>query len=360
MKASHRLQAVVIAGGSGTRFWPLSRQIRPKQLINLSGEATMLQATFNRVDAVSSPAESWMVVGAHHAQGCRDAAPSIPSDQCLVEPRARNTAPAIGLAAIHLMHKDPGAMMAVLPADHHVADKAAFCRALGEAQALAHAGKIVTLGITPTHPETGYGYIEQGDKEPLNAAAFAIARFREKPDLATATDFLRHGGYLWNAGIFVMQPAVYLSEVARQLPALHASLMTIAAAIGKPEYAATLERAYADIKGVSIDYGVMEHAENTCVVPVDCGWNDVGSWSALGAVVPEGDNGNVVAGRAILQDANNCIVFAEEGHMVGVIGVDNLVVVHTHDATLVVPKERAQEVREVLEAVGAQGWREYM
>jgi mannose-1-phosphate guanylyltransferase len=359
MSASHRLQAVVIAGGSGTRFWPLSRQARPKQLINLSGEATMLQSTFNRVEALCGPAQSWMVVGAHHAQGCRDAAPAVPGAQCLVEPLAKNTAPAIGLAAIHLMHWDPASVMAVLPADHHVADRDAFCAALGEAQTLAEQGSIVTLGIAPTHPETGYGYIEQGEVDGRSDKAFTIATFREKPDRATAEAFLRQGGFLWNAGIFVMQPAVYLQEVARQLPALHDGLMRIAATIGKPDYQVTLERIYHQLAGVSIDYGVMEGAQNTCVVPVDCGWSDVGSWSALGAVVDAGDNGNIVSGRAVLIDSKDCIVFAEPGHMVGAVGVSDLVVVHTADATLVIPKHRAQEVRDILAAIGANAWPEY-
>ena len=272
MSVSHRLQAVVIAGGSGTRFWPLSRRARPKQLINLSGEASMLQGTFDRVADVCAPETQWMVVGAHHAQGCREAAPDVPHGHCLVEPQARNTAPAIGLAAIHLLHWEAGATMAVLPADHHVADRDAFCHALSIAQGLALQGSIVTLGISPTHPETGYGYIEQGEQDGRSDAAYTIARFCEKPHLEAAQVFLRAGNFLWNAGIFVMQPEVYLSEVARQLPDLYAVLMRVAAHIGKPSYAATLERAYAEMKGVSIDYGVMERAQNACVVPVSCGW----------------------------------------------------------------------------------------
>lgn len=360
MSAPHKLQAVVIAGGSGTRFWPLSRQARPKQLINLSGEATMLQATFNRVGAVCDSARSWMVVGAHHSQGCRDAAPGVPHAQCLVEPVAKNTAPAIGLAGVHLMHHDPTAVMAVLPADHHVALPKAFCDALKQAETLASKGHIVTLGIAPTHPETGYGYIEQGARVPGHPQACSIATFREKPDLATAEGFLKQGTFLWNAGIFVMQPKVYLDEVARQLPELHEALMTIRAALGTPGYQGVLETQYNAIKGVSIDYGVMEHARNTCVVPVECGWSDVGSWNALGAVVPPGEHGNVVRGRAVLLDTQNCVVFAEEGHMVGAVGLQDLVVVHTKDATLVAPKSRAQEVKDILAAVGVNAWREYL
>jgi mannose-1-phosphate guanylyltransferase/mannose-6-phosphate isomerase len=261
---------------------------------------------------------------------------------------------------VHLMHWDAGATMAVLPADHHVADPEAFCRGLEVAQSLALDGSIVTLGISPTSPETGYGYIEQGEQDGRSDAAWTIARFAEKPDLQTAQRFLDQGNFLWNAGIFVMQPAIFLAEVARQLPELHDAMMEVAAAIGRPSYGAVLERVYARIKGISIDYGVMERARNACVVPVSCGWSDVGSWSALGAVVPADAHNNVVRGRAIVRDSTDCIVSAEAGHVVALVGVKDLVVVHTADATLVVPRERAQEVKNVLDDVTAAGWREYL
>ena len=360
MTDTHPLHAVVIAGGSGTRFWPLSRRHHPKQLLNLSGQDTLLHATFKRVESLVPASLWWMVVGEAHAQGCREVAPEVAPDRALVEPQARNTAPAIGLAAVHLQATAPGSMMVVLPADHHVQHPDAFCEALSKAAELAAVGPIITLGIRPTHPETGYGYIQQGDKDGRVKGAYRVERFCEKPDLARAKSFLAEGNFLWNAGIFVMRPEVYLAEMQRQLPDLHGALMDVQGAIGTPKYPQVLSAVYAKIKGISIDYGVMEHASEVAVVPADCGWSDVGSWSALGSVVPPDALGNVIRGKAVVLDSKNCVVYASDGHLVGVVGVDGLVVVHTPDATLVVPADRAQEVRDVLEKIGAQNWREWM
>ena len=361
MGQTAQLHAVVIAGGSGTRFWPLSRQAHPKQLLNLSGEDNLLHATFARIRPLAPEERWWMVVGAHHAAGCRAAAPEVRQSQGLVEPQARNTAPAIALAALHLAHAHPDATMVVLPADHHVADPKAFCAAVQLAAKVAAAGRIVTLGITPTHPETGFGYIQQGDASAGDeAGAYGVARFCEKPDAATARGFLAAKTYLWNAGIFVMRARTYLDEVARQLPELSAQLAPVAQAIGTPGYDLALEAAYHAIKGISIDYGVMEKARDAAVVPVQCGWSDVGSFNALGAVVAADDAGNVVRGEAVLLEVNNSVVVASEGSVVAGVGLNDLVVVHTADATLVMPKDRAQDVRQVMQALQERGWRQYL
>lgn len=363
MSLQHPLHAVVIAGGSGTRFWPLSRRAHPKQLLKLSGEHTLLHATLLRVRDEIPPEQWWMVVGQNHAEGCRQTAPEVTPDKALVEPMARNTAPAIGLAAIHLLHQsqDPHVMMAVLPADHHVANRQAFGQALTKAAVLAQSGAIVTLGIKPTRPETGFGYIQQKSPHPDVQGAFSVQRFREKPDLATAESFLKEGSFVWNAGIFVMQASVYLDELKRQLPKLYEQLQHVKAAIKKPNYQEVLRQAYKDIEGVSIDYGVMEKATAPIyVVPTDCGWSDVGSFSALGAVIPPDADNNVVRGRAVITDSQNCVVYADAKHMVGVVGMKDVVVVHTGDVTLVLPVERAQEVKDVLAKVEKQGWQEFL
>jgi mannose-1-phosphate guanylyltransferase len=354
------LHAVVIAGGSGTRFWPLSRHARPKQLLDLSGEGPLLRATFKRVESVSPPHAWWMVVGASHADGCRQAAPEVGAAQVLVEPMGRNTAPAIALAAIHLERSDPEAIMAVLPADHHVRDRQAFCAALTGAAQVAARGPIVTLGIRPTHPETGYGYIQMGAADTRGGGAHKVQRFCEKPDLARAEAFLAQGGFVWNAGIFVMRPQTFLAELERQLPETHAAMRKLQDVIGRPDYPRRLEEVYGKIKSISIDYGVMEHAADVAVVPVECGWSDVGSWSALGAVVQPDAQGNVLRGRVAHIDTKNSVVYATDGHVVGIVGMDGVVVVHTPDATLVLPAARAQEVRDVLEHIGAQKWREFL
>ena len=340
-----KVHAVVIAGGSGTRFWPLSRRHHPKQLLNLSGVDNLLHATLTRVESLVPAPRWWMVVGQAHAEGCRQAAPEVPAAQVLVEPQARNTAPAITLAALKLQQQAPDSLMVVLPADHHVTSPAAFCKALRLAAGAAAQGHIVTLGIRPTHPETGYGYIEQGAALADPAGAFVVQRFCEKPDKAKASEFLQRGTFVWNAGIFIMQPQTYLAEVERQLPEMLAALRQAV----KSGDAAALTRAYAKIDAVSIDFGIMEHAAQVAVVPVDCGWSDVGSWDALGSVVPADRHNNVVRGEAVLCDSEGCVSFAAPGAMVALVGVRDLVVVHTADATLVLPKSRAQEVRAVVE-----------
>lgn len=362
MTQSHQLHAVVIAGGSGTRFWPLSRRAHPKQLLNLSGEDTLLHATFARVQARVPDARWWMVVGAHHADGCRKVAPEVRADHVLVEPVAKNTAPAIALGAVHLMHHAPSddTVMAVLPADHHVADGHAFTEALERAAVLARQGAVVTLGITPTAPETGFGYIQQGAADARVKGAFAVEAFCEKPDRKTAEGFLKAQNYVWNAGIFVMQPKTYMAEVERQLPDIYQALMQVKAAIGKSDYDSVLARVYDAIKGISIDYGVMEHARGVAVVPTACGWSDVGSWSALGSVVPADKDGNVVRGQAVVTDTKDCVVYASDGHMVATLGLEDMVVVHTPDTTMVLPKARAQEVKDLLEVVQKRDWKAFL
>ncbi len=343
------MHAVVIAGGSGTRFWPLSRRHHPKQLLNLSGHDSLLHATFARVDALAPASRWWMVVGQAHADGCRAAAPEVPRDQVLVEPQARNTAPAVALAALQLQRQQPDSLMVVLPADHHVTDAAAFCDALQTAAVAAADGAIVTLGIEPSYPETGYGYIQRGAayaSTAQGAATFAVERFCEKPDRARAAAFLAAGGFYWNAGIFIMRPQIFLAEMQRQLPEMLAVLKKAVDAGASP---AALAEAYQGIKGISIDYGIMEKAARVAVVPVRCGWSDVGSWSALGSVVEADAAQNVCRGKTVQVDSQNCVAYASEGHMVALVGVRDLVVVHTPDATLVVPRERAQEVRAIVE-----------
>ncbi len=355
-----KVHVVVIAGGSGTRFWPLSRRHRPKQLLALGGGESLLAATFARVEPVAPADRWWMVVGASHAEACREAAPRVPASHVLVEPVARNTAPAIGLAAVHLAATDPEAVMVVLPADHHVGDPASLCAALETAATVARSGPIVTLGITPTRPETGFGYIQRGAADARARGAFRVQRFCEKPDLERARGFLAQGGYDWNAGIFIARAKTVLAEIERQLPAVHRQLAAVGARLGEPDYDDALAAAFRAIEPVSFDYGVMEGAAEVTVVPVDCGWSDVGSFNALDALIPKDADGNVVSGRAVAIDSRDCVLHAGPGHVVAAVGVSGLAVIQTGDATLVVPLERAQEVRTVLERLGEKGWSEYL
>jgi len=354
------LHAVVLAGGSGTRFWPLSRRSHPKQLLNLTSEGTLLAGTLKRVEAVIEPSQWWLVCGDAHLDGSKQAVPAMPVDQMLAEPCGRNTAPAIGLAAITLAHKDPDAMMVVLPADHHVADSDSFCNALKVAAAAAASGSIITLGITPTRPEVGYGYIEKAETSLAIDGAFEVKRFCEKPNSEQAQAFLEQGNFLWNAGIFVMRCDALLNEIERQLPSLHTALKTIAGVIGTDEYRAVLENEYGQLNGISIDYGVMEGADCVGVVPVECGWSDVGSFGSLDAILQRDSAQNLKAGKVVALDSTNCVLYATEGHVVGVVGMKDVVVVHSPDATLVIPTERAQEVREILKEMEERKWNEHL
>lgn len=350
------IHVVVLAGGAGTRFWPASRRKKPKHLLSLGADTTLLQATFARVAELAPRENWWMVTGNDHAEACRDASPQVPASQVLVEPTGRNTAPAVALAALHIAERDPEAVMVVLPADHHVSDVAAFITALKSAARLAAQGAIVTLGVKPEYPEVGFGYVERGDADDRVDGSYRVARFREKPDLETAKEFIKAGTFFWNAGIFVMRPTSVLEEVARQMPQTHAALVALKQHIASPTYEDALRKAYEQVEATSIDYGVMEGARDVSVVPVECGWSDVGSWRALGTRISPNEAGNVTRGRVVAIDSTDCILYAAENHVVGVVGIDGLVVVHTADATLVVPRDRAQEVRAIIGEVGNRGW----
>ncbi|MBT6175977.1 MAG: NTP transferase domain-containing protein [Deltaproteobacteria bacterium] len=357
MQALNHLRAVVLAGGSGTRFWPLSRPHRPKQLLDLSGQGILLWQTFDRIQPVVAPKHWWMVVGAAHAQGCHDVVPDVSSERVLVEPCARNTAAAIGLAALHLVHEDPDAMMVILPADHHVRDSAAFCEALDLAARAAAKSGIVTLGIKPSRPETGYGYIEAGKESGLDGV-FQVSSFKEKPDLKTAQSYLDSGNFLWNAGVFIVRADYILNELKVQQIELHRGLMKIGEHIGTDVYDAQLASIYETLPSVSIDYAVMENAHEVSVIPLECGWSDVGSLGSLDGVLQQDEDNNLIMGNTVVIDTRDCTLIADEDHVVAAIGLRDLVVVHTRDATLVMPKERAQEVRQVVAMLKEKGWNE--
>lgn len=347
---------VVMAGGSGTRFWPVSRHHQPKQLLRFGGKQSLLAQTFERVKSLAKPARWWMVVGESHAKACAKAVPKLPASHVLVEPQARNTAAAIAYAALAVRMSDPDAVMVVLPADHFVRDGASLCKSLEKAVRLAGDDRIVTLGIEPTYPETGYGYIERGKPERTVQGSFAVKRFIEKPTKERAIQLVTKGGYDWNAGMFVMKPAVVEAEIERSLPDLHVAMRRIEAGGMKPK---VVKQEYATMRSVSIDHGVMEKAKDLAVVPVSCGWSDIGSWNATGSVIDPDGAGNVTRGECILVDTTNSVVYAEDG-VAGVVGVDGLVVVRTKDATLVVPSNRAQDVRAIVEQLKERKWDKYL
>jgi mannose-1-phosphate guanylyltransferase len=350
-----RLFPVVMAGGSGTRFWPLSRKDRPKQFLPLDGDEPLLVATVARLPPLARIQSTYVVCGPNHAAAVRRMLPQLPRENLLVEPCPRNTAPCVGLAALHVRRRDPRGVMAMLPADHHVARPAAFRQALAAGARLAAGGAIATIGIRPDRPETGYGYLKVGARLRATGkgrSAFQparVERFVEKPDLVTASRYLAEGGYLWNSGIFLFRADVILEEIRGAMPVLREQLDVIDASIGTPRYARTLRRVFPAAPSVSIDYGVMEKSQRIAVVPADFGWSDVGSFAALAEVRGLDDLGNVKQGEVVVVDGHDNVVLAHGSRPVAVVGVDGVVVVDAGDAVLVVKKDKAQDVRKAVE-----------
>lgn len=351
------MYAVIMAGGAGTRFWPLSRRLRPKQLLAIGSDKPMLVETIERLAPLVPPENVRVVAGPHLVAGIQAVLPTLGAG-LIVEPAPRNTAPCVGLAAIHLLREDPGAVMAVLPADHHISNGEAFREALAAAAERAALGEIVTLGIRPTRPETGYGYIHADHTDTRvtrnGTEVCGVRRFVEKPPREVAERYLADGGYLWNSGMFFFTAARIMKDIQQFLPNLASALEDIEAAIGTDRYAEVLADRFASVRSVSIDYGVMEHAAGVRVIPADFGWNDVGHWAALADFAESDAHGNVVRGPAVVLDARDCIVHSE-GRLTAVVGIDGLVVVATADAVLVCPRDHAQDVRKVVEALEAQG-----
>jgi mannose-1-phosphate guanylyltransferase len=351
-----RVHPVIMAGGSGTRFWPLSRKKRPKQFLPLASEKPLIVDTLARLPPLATAATSYVVCGKVHEAAVKKLLPKLPKAHVIVEPMARNTAPAIGLAAIHVAKKDPKGVMLVLPSDHHIADTAGFRATLAAAAELAAEGMLTTIGITPTRPDTGYGYIHLGAPlgERGGLTAQRVQRFVEKPDLDRAKSYLQSGDYLWNAGIFAFRVDVILTEIEKHLPKLAAALAAIRPTIGKANYQRTLAKHFKESEPTSIDYGVMEKAEQIACVPGEFGWSDVGSFAALPDVRPVDSNGNVSQGDNVLVDCRGCVIVGGK-RPIAVIGLEDIVIVDAGDTILVVPKDRAQDVRKAVDALQARG-----
>ncbi|MHB8417551.1 MAG: mannose-1-phosphate guanylyltransferase [Myxococcales bacterium] len=346
---SPRLFPLVLAGGSGTRFWPLSRARRPKQLLPLSGREPLVVETAARLRGLARPRDVTIVCGKAHAAAIRGL---VPRATVLVEPAARNTAPCVGWAALRVRRVDPAGVLLVLPSDHHVADPEAFRRVLRRCADVAASGALCTVGLAPKRPETGYGYLRVG--RPLGRGAFEVAAFVEKPDAKRAARFVERGDHLWNGGIFAFRADAILAEIERQLPALWTVLERLDESLGTSGEAAALRRLFPQAPSVSLDYGVMEGARRVAVVPGDFGWSDLGSFGALPEVREVDGAGNVVEGRAVLVDCRDCVVLARDRPL-AVVGMRGAVVVDAGDAVLVVPRERCQDVREVVAELRRRG-----
>ena len=348
--------AAIMAGGIGTRLWPLSRQARPKQALQLIGGRTMFQLAIDRL-APLFPADHILVVtGQKHAEILRPQVPELPDENFVIEPEGRDSGPAVGLGAIHLHRRDPEAVMAMLTADHFIANVERFRAILAAAEKTARAGKIVTLGIEPEFASTGYGYVQKG--EPLGQfdgfEAFTAVRFTEKPDPATANAFFESGRYSWNSGMFIWRVDRLLLEFQRQRPTIYEQLMAIAEALGTPDEARVLTEVWPRIAKISIDYAIMEGASDVAVIPVDIGWSDVGSWATLLDVIPGDEKGNVVSGEHLVIDTTRTLVRGED-RLVVTIGLKDMIIVDTENALLVCPKDRAQDVKAVVDRLKREG-----
>jgi mannose-1-phosphate guanylyltransferase len=370
------MNAIIMAGGSGTRFWPASRAALPKQFLRITGERTMLEETIARIEPVVPSDRVSVIVGKLHEEISHrllgDTAVKV-----MVEPFGRNTAACIGLAALHWRRRDPGVPLVVLPADHFIADRAAFTKTLAAAAKLAATGSIVTLGILPTRPETGYGYIQAGEKETerpelpdlpsiKGVECCHVTRFVEKPDLATAIGYLESGQYLWNSGIFLFTPETILAEIEAHLPLLAEGLAEIDRVIGRDEYQAVLDRVYAGLPSVSIDHGIMEKTRRPLyVIRSEFGWSDVGSWQALyelrrGELTTQtatqtttetatetalDSGGNLLLGPVWTEDSRNNLVYSTTGRQIALLGVEGLAIIDTGDTLMVADMSRSQEVK---------------
>lgn len=354
------LYAVILAGGSGTRFWPLSRELYPKQLLKVLSNRTLIQETVRRVRPVVPVERTFVVTGAAHVDSIRmqlDGPDGVRKEHILTEPVARNTAAAIGWAAAAVRRLDPDGVMLVMPADHVIPDRTKFLQAVALAALVAQDGSLVTFGIRPARPETGYGYIRAAGRRPLASRgglkALPVACFVEKPDLKTATRYLRAGGFFWNSGIFVWRADAILDEIETALPKLGRGLKRLGKVLGTPDENRALDRFYKGAEAISIDHGVLQRSRRAAVIPAPFRWSDVGNWSSLSEVADTDRAGNVRIGRIVDIGSQSSILYGEN-RLVATIGLKDMVVVDTADATLVCPKDRAQEVKQIVERLRLQ------
>jgi mannose-1-phosphate guanylyltransferase/mannose-6-phosphate isomerase len=358
-----KLYAVILAGGSGTRFWPFSRELWPKQMLEIVGEDSLLRRALHRLDGFIPPERIALVTTStlapeieNHLAPLGKRAREI---KLIKEPVGRNTAAAIGLASVYLSRIDPEAVMLAMPSDHLIQNIEAFLEGVRRATRAAQEGFLVTFGIKPTRPETGYGYIEVEEAQGGEGAPFLrVRRFVEKPDLEKAKAYLRAGNFFWNSGIFVWKVSKMMEEMARHLPALFRGLKAIEEALGTEKEEETIQTVYGELESISIDYGVLEKSERVVTIPASFDWSDIGSWSALDEVLEPDEKGNIVRGNVIAVDSEGSILFGGE-RIVAAIGLKGMIVADTVDATLIAPKDRAQDVRRVVEELKRNGREEH-
>lgn len=353
---------VIMAGGRGERFWPKSRVRKPKQFTDLTGKGSMLLLTYQRVSQMVDPDRIFVVTGRDYKDITREHLPDLPEENIIVEPQGRNTAPCIGLAAVILEKRFPGATMVVVPADHLIKEEDLFIKTLKTAVGVAGSTNgLVTVGIRPTRPETGYGYLKTGAEIPAGPGhkAYKVSCFEEKPKREKARQFLSDGGYLWNAGIFVWKLPVILNAFKTHLPDIYAGLVKLGSALNTADYPAVLEEVYPTFQKISVDYGIMEKVDQVFTVPGEFSWDDAGSWRALERIFGTDSDGNVLRGNVLALDTANSII-ESGGRLIAVIGAEDLVVVDTEDITFICRKDETDRVQELLGLLSSQNLEKYL
>lgn len=364
------LHAVIMAGGSGTRFWPESRGARPKQLLRLVGERTMIQAAVDRLGHLVPTERVLIVTNAALVDEIWNQVPKLPPKALIGEPCRRDTAPCIGLAALSIVQNDPEGVMAVMPSDHVIAPDDKFQQAISLAADLVEESpqRIVTFGIRPSYPAESFGYIERGAAVDLSArgtsgtgmTAYQVRQFREKPKAELARQYLAAGSFYWNAGIFVWKAATILQALEQREPEMFAHLSAIAAAMDTLRYQEVLAREFTAIRGVSIDYAVMEHARDVVVIEAPFAWDDVGSWQAIARLQGTDAHGNTVTGHHLAERTTGSIIRSAGDHLIVTLGIHDCIVVHTPDATLVANKHDEEAIRELVKMIADRGWQQYL
>jgi len=352
------MYAVILAGGTGERFWPLSRRENPKQFLSLFGSRTMLQLTMDKLENLAAPSDVYVITDEIYREQVQNQLPELPAENIICEPCGRDTAAAVGLAAAYIQRRDPEGVMLVLPADHYVADIEAFQRVIRAGEQAASSGEwVVTIGIIPSRPETGYGYIEKGEAagEVEGVSVFKTLAFHEKPDVNKALEYLEKGNYLWNSGMFIWRTDLLRRLIARFLPELDRGLAIMDESLGSQVKLELIREVYAELPRVSIDYGIMEKCEEVLVIPGAFGWDDIGTWTALGRYRKTDQQGNVLESRGVFIDTNGCLVYAPK-QVVVTLGVANLLIVNHGGSLLVCNKNRAQDIKKAVEALKEAGY----